>query len=354
MRHTVPLRRMVSVLLSGVVVLGLCGNGFANGGQSKPKSTTRAASAKGAPAAHKPASPPKSTVAKSSPNPVSVAKSPPNAAPMPTRVSYGTRSDDGLAQEPLEGDVMEAVGVAPYPPNAASRAQARVQARRAAILDAQRQLVEQLYGVSVRSNSRLSERGLQDEVYVSAQGIVQGAQVVSERDWGDSYEVTLRWRPPERSAEMPPAFPTLPGAPSESLLESPMPSIPPKTCPMPHLAKPIDGYTGVVIDARGLGLQPSMAPRIRDTYGNTLWGNLEIAPETVIEYGLAGWARSHAELRYESLQARVGNNPLWLKAIAVQGAARNEVILSPTDAERLIRENARSGFLERLAVVFLY
>jgi len=97
-----------------------------------------------------------------------------------------------------------------------------------------------------------------------------------------------------------------------------------------------------------------MSPRLRDIYGNTLWGNLEIAPEVVIEYGLAGWARTHAELNHPNLRARIGDNPLWIRAVGVQGVGRNEVILDSSDAERLLRENAVSGFLERLAVVFLY
>ncbi len=97
-----------------------------------------------------------------------------------------------------------------------------------------------------------------------------------------------------------------------------------------------------------------MSPRLRDAYGNTLWGNLEIAPEVVIEYGLASWARTHAELNHPNLRARIGDNPLWLRAVGVQGAGHNEAILDSADAERLLRENAVSGFLERLAVVFLY
>lgn len=240
-------------------------------------------------------------------------------------------------QMPEQTGVLEAVGVAPYPANATSRAQARAQARRAAILDAQRQLVEQLHGVHISSESVLTEHGLREQMHASAQGMLRGAQVVSERDLGDAYEVVMRWSPPSYGQVVQP-LPTR-DTPHQPTMPTPAPAW---------------GYTGVIIDARGLGLQPSIAPRIRDPYGNTLWGNLEIDPAVAIEYGVAGWARTEAELSHPSLQARVGTRPLRLRAVRVQGAAHNEVILSHEDAERLLQANALSGFLERLAVVFLY
>lgn len=316
------------VFVAAVVMVGLCTEGVAREGQAKHASpAARPANAKSVAAAGRtPAQPP-------------AAK--PSVAPRaePVRVSYGKRNGEAVALANAPHTVVEVVGVAPYPANASSRAQARIQARRAAILDAQRQLVEYLYGVSIASNSRLTERGLHDEVRVNAEGVVQGAQVVAERDWGDSYEVTLRWSPPEPTLQVPASPSTLPAR-----VES-HPT---------HPALPTHGYTGVIIDARGLGLQPSMSPRIRDAYGNTLWGNLNVAPEVAIEYGVAGWARTQHELSHPALVQRLGVNPLWLRASGVQGAGRNEVILAPHDAERLIQENARSGFLERLAVVFLY
>jgi hypothetical protein len=219
-----------------------------------------------------------------------------------------------------------------------------MQARQAAILDAQQQLVEQLYGVQVTATRRKSNQRIDEDIAAHTEGVLQGARIVAERDRGDMYEVRMRWTPPSGAG-------ALPQPERQPALPKPTPA---QTPPMRPAAPIAQGYTGVVIDARGLGLQPSMSPRLRDAYGNTLWGNLEIAPEVVIEYGLASWARTHAELNHPNLRARIGDNPLWLRAVGVQGAGHNEAILDSSDAERLLRENAVSGFLERLAVVFLY
>jgi hypothetical protein len=245
---------------------------------------------------------------------------------------------------PLPGEAIEVIGVAPYPARAESRAHARMQARQAAILDAQQQLVEQLYGVQVTATRRKSNQRIDEDIAAHTEGVLQGARIVAERDRGDMYEVRMRWTPPSGAG-------ALPQPERQPALPKPTPVGTPPTRHAPRIPM---GYTGVVIDARGLGLQPSMSPRLRDAYGNTLWGNLEIAPEVVIEYGLASWARTHAELNHPNLRARIGENPLWIRAIRVQGVGRNEIILDSADAERLLRENAVGGFLERLAVVFLY
>jgi hypothetical protein len=274
------------------------------------------------------------------------------AAPPERRVASAERVSVSADWTPthLPSEAIEVVGVAPYPVRAESRVHARQQARQAAILDAQLQLVEQLHGVHITATRRKSNRGIDEDIAARAEGVLQGARIVAERDRGDMYEVRMRWTPPNGAVILPkPEQPsTLPAAPK------PTPAPPAQTPPARPAPRIAQGYTGVVIDARGLGLQPSMSPRLRDIYGNTLWGNLEIAPEVVIEYGLAGWARTHAELNHPNLRARIGDNPLWIRAVGVQGVGRNEVILDSSDAERLLRENAVSGFLERLAVVFLY
>ncbi len=97
-----------------------------------------------------------------------------------------------------------------------------------------------------------------------------------------------------------------------------------------------------------------MSPVLRDVDGRLLWGNQDVAPDVVVSYGLAGWVREPMELETPPLKERVGANPLWLKAVAVQGSAGNEVVLSQADAEQLLQANEQSKFLERLAVVFIY
>jgi len=115
-------------------------------------------------------------------------------------------------------------------------------------------------------------------------------------------------------------------------------------------------YTGVIIDARGLGLRPCMSPKIVREDGSEVWGTFKnIAPELVSEYGVAAWLRDAKDLEHPLIKQRVGNNPLFLRAVGVAGPNKGVVVLTTEDAVRLLTENQLGkNFLEKLAVVFLY
>lgn len=87
---------------------------------------------------------------------------------------------------------VQAVGEAVYP-SGKSRAQARLLARRSAIMDAQRDLLEILAGVRVSAESTMRDFEVaSDIVRTRVEGIVKGAQIVEEKDLGDSFQVTIR------------------------------------------------------------------------------------------------------------------------------------------------------------------
>lgn len=61
---------------------------------------------------------------------------------------------------------------------------------------------------------------------------------------------------------------------------------------------------------------------------------------------MAGYVRSETE------SDRAGANPLRVRAIGLRGFDSNP-ILSVADADRVLAENQKSGFLDQLAVVFI-
>lgn len=73
--------------------------------------------------------------------------------------------------------------------------QKMVMAREAALMDAQKGLLEQVKGIEVQSNSRVSNKALESEIVEkSVQGILKAYQLVSERQLGNqAYEVVLRF-----------------------------------------------------------------------------------------------------------------------------------------------------------------
>ena len=107
------------------------------------------------------------------------------------------------------------------------------------------------------------------------------------------------------------------------------------------------GYTGVVIDCRGLGLNPVMSPVIKDAAGTKLYGHTNINPDYVIQNGMASYAHDMG------MASRAGSNPLVIKAVSLADHNANPVI-SIDDGNRMLLENNSGGFLSQTAVVFLY
>ncbi len=121
----------------------------------------------------KPPGPPK-------PKPSAPPKPKPHERRLASAERVGVSADWTLNHLPSEA--IEVVGVAPYPVQAESRVHARQQARQAAILDAQQQLVEQLYGVQVTATRRKSNQRIDEDIVVHTKGVLQGARIVAERD----------------------------------------------------------------------------------------------------------------------------------------------------------------------------
>lgn len=217
-------------------------------------------------------------------------------------------------------------------------AQARVMAKRAAVADAYRQLAEIVKGVQVDAQTTVEMAMVQsDTVNLSVSAVIKGARIVDENFTRDgAYEVTMEL----------PIFGAKGGLAS-AVLERPE-----YVEPFPEVKTTVTvtisgGYTGVIIDCRGFKVQPVMSPVIKNANGEKIYGHKNLDYDKVIEYGMASYATSMNEA------ARAGSNPLVIKAVDVEDFNSNPVV-SMADAEKILRENKASHFLEDTAVVFLY
>lgn len=251
-------------------------------------------------------------------------------------------------------------GVAPMTPNPA---QAKMLARRAAIADAYRLLAELVQGVQVDSETNVEMMMVKsDTIRTKVSAMIKGAKVVSEGEIpGGGYEVTLSvpmfgvsnsiaaavLTPPAQPANFPPPAPNvIPSMPADSNTggsvgvnyinggnNSPMGAL--------------GGFTGVIIDCRGLGLNPVMSPVIINADGVKIYGHENLNFDLIIDRGMADYAQN------DSMTARAGSNPLRIRAQRLEGHNANPVV-SVADGNRILIENGVSGFLNNTAVVFLY
>ncbi len=228
------------------------------------------------------------------------------------------------------------------PPTGTYPAQGRILARRAAVADAYRQLLEIVKGVQIDATTTVEMAMVRsDTINLHVEGVIKGAKIVSENFSPDgAYEVTMQL----------PMFGA--GGLAEAVLERPKEIEP---LPEPQTQRisasvtiTIDGgYTGLIIDCRGFRVQPVMSPVIKNANGQKIYGHKNLDPDKVIEYGMASYADSMSQA------SRAGSNPLVIKAVGVEDFNANPVV-SMEDARRILSENQSSHFLENTAVVFLY
>ena len=259
------------------------------------------------------------------------------------------------------------IGMGAPPANARNAAQARMMARRAAVVDGYRQLAEVVKGVNVDSESTVENFMVTSDITrTKVNALVQGAQVIREQATSDGgYEVTMKISMFGVSNSL--AEAVLPRNVEHESFPEPVQSVAPSmpaydssasvsvridvtanasaAAPAPN-NNAIGGYTGLVVDCRGLGLKPVMSPVIKNASGEKIYGHKNIDPDFVIAHGMASYTSDVNKV------SRAGSNPLVVKAVSLEDHNGNPVI-SVADANRVLIENKTAGFLEKTNVVFI-
>ncbi len=231
--------------------------------------------------------------------------------------------------------VITAVGIGAPPAQPANAAQARAMAERAAQVVALRNLLEAVKGVRVDSTTLVENFMVtSDVIKTEVNGFVQGATVMDKKYMPDgSVEVTVGMK--------------LTGALADALL--------PKTPPTGLAgtlspAAPGQIYTGLIVDARGLGIRPAMAPRILNEDGKEVYGSAWVNRDYAVQQGMVGYMKGPLAAQ---TNPRVADKPLMVKAIKVSGDARVDMVITNADAAKLQGAAQNMSFLEKCRVIVL-
>ena len=109
-------------------------------------------------------------------------------------------------------------------------------------------------------------------------------------------------------------------------------------------------HTGIVIDARGLALQPAMLPNLVDERGQPLYTPASVGQEAAVQQGYVAYARAFDQA---PAQGRIGARPLVLRALRVVDEARVDLVLSQADAARLRDYGATRRLLQQCRVLIV-
>ncbi|MGE4554072.1 MAG: hypothetical protein AB7D57_13250, partial [Desulfovibrionaceae bacterium] len=99
----------------------------------------------------------------------------------------------------------------------------------------------------------------------------------------------------------------------------------------------LGGYTGVLVDARGLGLRPAWLQRVVDAAGLGAYGAFCVGRSAATGQGLALFIADRTDPR---VAGRLGASPLYVRALAVSGGS--DLVVSQADGDLM-----RSSFAAR-------
>ena len=230
--------------------------------------------------------------------------------------------------------VIREIGIgAPNPndPIAAQRAGALEAAKRVAL----RNLIERVKGMNVTSEVTIEQYMVTSDIISNrVTGVVRDFTVVDQRYKSDgSVEVEVE-------------------VPLASLYETLLPDyIPEGQYPSTYPgAKGSAVYTGLIVDATGLGARPALAPKIIDQNNMEIYGTGSVSRDYALQIGVVGYEKDINRARGNE---RVTNNPMVIKAVGVSGSHKADVVISNRDAEMIRSASQNLNFLQQCKVMII-
>ncbi len=89
-------------------------------------------------------------------------------------------------------------------------------------------------------------------------------------------------------------------------------------------------YTGLIVDARKLGLRPALIPKILNQKGELVYSSQSVSTRELIKMGLVGYAK---DVDAASKNQRVTADPYVIPGMNASGEKKTDVVISNRDAQ---------------------
>jgi hypothetical protein len=109
-------------------------------------------------------------------------------------------------------------------------------------------------------------------------------------------------------------------------------------------------FTGLIIDARGLGVMPAMAPKIFDEDGKEVYGSAYVSKEFATSQGMVGYAK---DVKKAAELDRVKDKAGVVKAVKAAGKNKTDLVISNKDAADILSAKENRSFLQKCKVVIV-
>jgi len=240
---------------------------------------------------------------------------------------------------------IEAVGISAPPDRTISKINARPMVLRAAKVDAHRNLLEITKGVRVDSRNVIKDFTVENDVVnTQVEGLIKGAQVVDQQYMSDG-TVEVRLRMPLYGNLSQIMIPL--SIEKRKSVQTPTPAAP---APVVTVSPTSVAYTGLVVDARGIGTHPAMLPHIYDEDGKEVYGSANVDREYAVQQGMSGYTR---DLTTAQSSHRVTANSLTAKALKTSGSGKTDLIISNADAAQIRTSAENASFMKKCRVMIV-
>jgi len=111
-----------------------------------------------------------------------------------------------------------------------------------------------------------------------------------------------------------------------------------------------EAYTGLLVDARNIELQPALAIKILDENLQEVYGPAFVSREFVVQRGMAAY---YNDIESAQSDPRISEKPLTVKALRTDYPSRCDIVISNADASKLKSASQHLLFLKESRVVIL-
>jgi hypothetical protein len=115
----------------------------------------------------------------------------------------------------------------------------------------------------------------------------------------------------------------------------------------PEKAARASACTGLVIDARGLGVRPAVCPRVLSEDGVEVYGPSAVSREAAVQEGMAAYVASPPG----GGTGRAGPRPICVRGLRAAGRLGSDIVISAVDAAQIRSAPESVVFLRRCRVV---
>ncbi len=109
-------------------------------------------------------------------------------------------------------------------------------------------------------------------------------------------------------------------------------------------------YTGLIVDATGLGVEPVLNPLIVSEQGHDIYSSAFISRDFAVQKGVAKYLSSMDQALKDK---RIGNHPLIIKGLRKEGKPNSAIVINMSDYSLIEKTTERHRFLKECRIIIV-